>query len=254
MEEFVGKISIADAMGGLYGNKVRIATAIAGFIGTSGYIAVQFKVIGSLFDYCFNIESAYGVIIGAFIVILYSSFGGIKSVTFTDIIQLLTFGTIIPIIAFFILREIDSFDSVLFTLKNNELFDYKTVFDFTQPKSLYYLFFFFYLMIPGLSPPVFQRIAMAKNISQVQKSFIIASIMYIVLFVIVVWIGILVISTTPGLNPKDITKHILFNYSYAGLKGLTLAGIMAMAMSTTDSFINSSAVLFVNDFCKPLKI
>jgi Na+/proline symporter/signal transduction histidine kinase len=254
MGEFLGKLSIAEAMGGLYGDKVRVATAVAGFIGTAGYIAVQLKVIGSLFDYCFNINGNYGVIIGAFIVILYSSLGGIKSVTFTDIIQLLTFGTIVPIIAFFILKKLDNLDTVFFTLTHNPLFNYEVVFDFTQPKSFYYLFFFFYAMIPSLSPPVFQRITMAKNTEQVQRSFLISAAVCFFLMLIVMWIGVLTIATTPNLNPKDVTKHILFNYSYVGLKGLTLAGIMAMAMSTIDSFINSSAVLLSNDFFKPLKI
>ena len=39
-----------------------------------------------------------------------------------------------------------------------------------------------------------------------------------------------------------------------GLKGIILAGVMAMVMSTVDSYINATAVVIVHDFCKPLKI
>jgi len=35
---------------------------------------------------------------------------------------------------------------------------------------------------------------------------------------------------------------------------MAIIGIMAMIMSTVDSFINSTAVLVVHDFLKPLKI
>ena len=53
MAEFLGDLSIAEAMGKLYGNKARLITAIAGCIGTSGMIATQFKISGILFEHCF---------------------------------------------------------------------------------------------------------------------------------------------------------------------------------------------------------
>lgn len=254
MLEFLGKLSIAEAMGVLFGQKIRVITAVAGFLGAAGLIAVQLRVAGLLFEYGFGISEIYGTVISAIIITLYSSLGGIKSVTFTDVIQLLTFGTIIPTIAFFVLSEMDSLDIVYTTLQHNELFDYKEVFNFSHPKSLYYLFLFFYMAIPAFNSAIFQRIAMAKNIIQVRNSFLIAGLVGLFITIIIFWISILVLSTNPELNPKHITKHILFNYSYVGIKGLTLVGIMAMVMSTADSYINTNAVLFIHDFCKPLKI
>ena len=47
MREFLGKLSIADAMGYLYGDRVRVITAIASVIGTAGLIGVQLKLAGS---------------------------------------------------------------------------------------------------------------------------------------------------------------------------------------------------------------
>jgi hypothetical protein len=44
MAEFLGKLSIAEAMGELFGEKVRIITAISSFIGVSGIIAIQLKI------------------------------------------------------------------------------------------------------------------------------------------------------------------------------------------------------------------
>ncbi len=42
--EFLGKISVAEAMGDLYGRNVRIITAVSGFSAISGLIGIQFKV------------------------------------------------------------------------------------------------------------------------------------------------------------------------------------------------------------------
>ncbi|MDX1916625.1 MAG: sodium:solute symporter family protein, partial [Rickettsiaceae bacterium] len=254
LSEFVGKLSIAEAMGDLYGKPVRIITAIAGFIGVSGVIAIQLKISGLLFEYCFNVPSAYGVIIGGIIVTLYSTLGGIKAVTFTDIVQFFTFGTIIPTITLFLVTTLDSMDLVTNTLSNNKIFDYKEVFDFTNSKSFYYLFIFLFFAVPAFNPAIFQRISIAKNINQVRKSFIIAAVTCLFLMIMLYWIGILLLSINPKIAPSNVVKHLIFESSYVGLKGLTLAGIMAMLMSTADSYINSTSVLIVHDFCKPLGI
>jgi Na+/proline symporter/two-component sensor histidine kinase/uncharacterized membrane-anchored protein YhcB (DUF1043 family) len=254
MGEFLGKLSIAEAMYSLYGREVRIITAISGFIASGGMIALQLKVSGFLFEYCFGIPEIYGVIIGGAIVTLYSSLGGIKSVTFTDIIQLFTFSAMIPALALFILGTLDNSEGIITTLTNNEIFDYKKVFDFSQSKSIYFIFLFLFNAIPAFNPAFFQRIVMAKDTTQVGRSFIISAFTCLVIILTIAFIAILILSTKPGLNANDITKHILFNYSYPGLKGFILAGIMAMVLSTADSYINSTAILFVNDFCKPLRI
>jgi Na+/proline symporter len=44
MGEFLGCLSIAEAMGNLYGKKVRIISAIAGFAVTCGFMEAQLKV------------------------------------------------------------------------------------------------------------------------------------------------------------------------------------------------------------------
>jgi Na+/proline symporter len=102
MGEFLGKISIAEAMGDLYGTKVRFITAIAGMIGSAGLIAVQFKAFGSIFSYFMNIPATFAIIISGVIATIYSAFGGIRAVTFTDILQFFAFGVIIPLLGFII--------------------------------------------------------------------------------------------------------------------------------------------------------
>ncbi len=254
LAEFLGSLSIAEAMGNLFGKHVRVVTAISGMIGVVGLIAVQLKIAGLLFEYCFGIPAIYGVFVGGVIVTIYSTFGGIKAVTFTDIIQFFTFGTIVPVIAYFISTSLGDTNIVINTLTTNPVFDYRQVFDFSQTKSLSYLFIFFFIAVPAFSPAIFQRIAIAKNVMQVRKSFIIAGFVCLFLGLMMSWIGVLVVSTAPNIEASNVVKYVLFNYSVVGLKGLILTGIMAMIMSTADSYVNSAAILIVHDFCKPLKI
>jgi Na+/proline symporter len=102
MGEFLGKVSIAEALGNLYGPKVRLITAIAGTIGAAGSIAVQFKVFGTIFSYYFNLPGHIAIITAATITTAYSAFGGIRAVTFTDMLQFIAFGFIIPLLGFLI--------------------------------------------------------------------------------------------------------------------------------------------------------
>ena len=251
--EFLGTLSIAEAMGSLFGTNVRVVTAISGIIAASGMVAVQFKVAGTVFEYL-GISSKYGLIIAGFIITLYSSLGGIKSVTLTDVIQFFTFGTIIPIVGFFILSSLNSLESIQAVLTTNKLFDLGEVFDFSQPKAFYYLVLFFYVAIPGFGPPIFQRIAMAKDVFQVRRSFVIAAITCTFITVSICWISILIYVKQPNLASNDIVKYLVFNNAYPELKILILVSVMAMVMSTADSYINSTSVLVVHDILGPLNV
>ncbi len=254
MGEFLGKISIAEAMGSIYGQKVRIITAIFGSLGVGGIIATQLKVAGITFEYALQIPSIYGILVAGFIITLYSSLGGIKSVTFTDIIQFFTFSVVIPLVAYILLKNVDNTSNIEKIFSTNELFDFSKVLDFTQPKSLYYLSLFLCFALPAFNPAIFQRIAMAKDVKQVTSSFTISALVCFILLLILSWISIIMISINPNINSKDILKHIIFDHTSIGMRGVILVGILATVMSTIDSYINSTSVIIIHDFCAPLNI
>lgn len=254
MTEFLNKLSIAEAMGSLYGRRVRVITAIAGLTLALGIIAAQLQISGLIFSYCFNCPVSYGILIGGIIMGVYSTLGGVRSVTFTDVIQLLTFATMLPTLAFFIFDKVH----VANILSNPEVtarfFNFSEVFDFSRTKSLYYLCLFFFNGIPGCNPAFFQRVVIAKDTKQITKSFVVAGCIWFFIILSIDFISILIFSSHPDLEPINVVKFIIFDQSYPGLRGFILAGIMAMIMSTADSYTNSASVLFVHDLCKSLGI
>ncbi|NDA90703.1 MAG: sodium:solute symporter family protein, partial [Alphaproteobacteria bacterium] len=254
MAEFLGNLSIAEAMGDLFGPKVRVITAISGFIGVSGIIAVQLKIAAIVFEYV-GISNTYGILIAGVIVTIYSSLGGIKSVTFTDVIQFITFCAVIPIVAYILLNSIDNTNAITDTLLNSPLFDYKEVFDFSNINNFIYISLFIWNVVPAFDPAFFQRVSMAKDVNQVRNSFCIASVTCFILVLLVCWIAILMLANHPNLDTNNVVNNLISDIDFIpGLKGLLLSGIMAMILSTIDSYINSTAVIVVNDFCKPLGI
>ncbi|AVP87842.1 Putative Sensor histidine kinase YycG [Candidatus Phycorickettsia trachydisci] len=254
MSEFLDKLSIAEAMGSLYGKYVRIITAIAGLAMAAGIIAAQLQVAGLIFSYSFNCPIEYGVIIGGIIMGLYSTWGGVRSVTFTDVIQLVTFATMVPTLAFFIFDKTHVTSILASPEVTRKFFSFGEVFNFTNSKSLYYACLFLFNGIPSVGPAFFQRIAIAKDTKQITKSFVIAGFIWLFIILSIDFVSLLTFASHPDLAPTNVVKFIIFEQSYPGLRGFILAGIMAMIISTADSYNNSASVLFVHDFCKPLGI
>ena len=252
MSEFLGSLSIAEAMGSLYGRNVRIITSIAGIVAVSGIISIQLKIAGSVFEYALNIKAIYGIILSGVIITLYSSLGGIKSVTFTDVIQFGFFGVMVPAIAYFLFKNVEM-KTVENIFATNPLFDWREAFSFSNPRIYYYISLFFWVVTPSFNPAVFQRIVMAKDVKQASEAFLISSGFILFFAVVLCWIGLLILSISPDVATSNVLQAFVSDYEWIiGFKGLILAGIMAMVMSTVDSYINSTSVLLTYDLKESL--
>ncbi|PCJ25499.1 MAG: hypothetical protein COA94_06290, partial [Rickettsiales bacterium] len=250
MGEFLGKISIAEAMGDLYGRHVRVITAIAGTIGAVGSVAVQLKVFGSIFSYFLDLSHYVTIIVAGVIVTVYSAFGGIRAVTFTDMLQFFAFGIIIPVIGFIIWNDFYQGSADLTYAMSDPRFNITEIFSANNINSLEMTVLFCYFAMPTISAAAFQRISIGNNIAQVKKAFLIAGTFLIVIQVITAWIPFLIHALDPSLASDQLLGYIIDTYTYPGLKGFIMVAILAFAMSTADSRINSASVLFTNDIYK----
>jgi Na+/proline symporter len=251
MGEFLNNLSVAEAMGDLYGRVVRVITAISGIALGIGGIAIQFQVIGKMLNMLLDLKGANATVAAAIIVILYSALGGIRSVTITDIFQFIAFSIFIPILALVVWNNLKDPSEVSHTLLTNPIFSLKENIGW-NPKFLSALGLLLYFAVPALSPAIFQRVSIAKDLKQVKSAFTYAAIIDFLIALPIVWIAILLLTDNPHLDPKNLVNHIISRYAYPGLKGLIAVGISAMAMSTADSDLNASAVLAVNDIMKPI--
>jgi Na+/proline symporter/signal transduction histidine kinase len=255
MSEFLGSISVASAMGDLYGKHVRLISAIGGAIASAGFIAVQFKVFGYILNDFLGLSGNYPIFLAASVVTLYSSVGGIRSVTFTDVIQFFTFGVLIPVLGIVIWNDLSSLPTFnLVTAVQHPLFNYEEFLGLSNRKFWSVLLLFLLFSIPDLNPTMFQRVAIGRSVSQVKKAFSISAILLMLILIGMAWIAFLLFNIDPNLNPKDLVQYITNNYAHTGLKSFIMVGVVAMCMSTADSNINASSVLLTHDFCYPLNI
>ena len=244
MDRFVGKLSVAEMMGDLYGKNLRILSSLPIFLVSGGLVAVQIKVLSSTMAYFTNINDLLCIVITALVIIIYSAFGGVRAVTNTDYVQFLTFAVAIPIIFLIVYSSLE--------LPNNQankqdLIDH--LFKLDQQKFPHYAILFIYFVVPSFSPPIIQRMLMAKNTHQIYRSFEIAAITLFAMATLSCIIGGMIHVSNPNLENKEVFGYLIDNYTYPGLKGLLLIGILALAMSTADSNLNAGAVSFSHDLC-----
>jgi Na+/proline symporter len=252
MGTLLNHVSMADAMGSIYGKGVQFIAGLSILLANVGYIAIQFKVISRILAALFNYQGPGITIIAASIVIVYSAFGGLRSVTFTDIIQFITFGTLIPVLALVIWQHIPNHHQVAHTILTHPNFSFKLVKEGMQLMDIIALVFYF--IIPGLPPTIFQRMAMAKDTGQIKRSIAYSAGLFLLIKLFIVWIGILLLTENVGLKTNEVIGYMIEKHTYAGLKGFLAVGIIALAMSTADSALNACAVLVTNDILPPLRI
>ena len=267
MGEFLDTLSIAEAMGKVYGRTVRIITGVAGVLQEGTIIGIQFSAMGRAFKLVFDPEGRTFNILGrtvelggtelciigvAPIVVLYAAFGGIRAVAFTDVLQFLTFLVFVPILTLIVWHNLKNPDKVTHVLTTNPNFSFKNVFQWNW-ETLSMLGLTFYFTIPNLHPPAFQRIVMARDVYQAKNSFAYAANFRLLIVLLLTLVGMLLLADNPKLNPKNLVDYFINYYSYPGIKGLIAVGIVAMAMSTADSILNTVTVLVINDIVKPLR-
>ncbi|MDC0865092.1 ATP-binding protein [Rickettsiaceae bacterium] len=254
MQPFLSDMTIAESLGRLYGKNLRIIASILAIISVMGTIALQFRVFARIFESLVGWNNEIMVVISGCIVIFYSCLGGVRGVTFTDILQAIMFCFAIPFVTitiwdFAYFENLNVYDNLQ---RGN--FSLSKVLDVDNYNLWIALPTILFFAIPALNTTSYQRMLIGKSISSTKKSFIISSVIYFFIAMSISWLAFLLNASDSHLDPQNLFIYIIDNYSTVGFQGILVAGVIAMIMSTADSNLNVSSVLFAHDFCKPLNI
>jgi len=240
-------ISAGDIIKELYGHYSQVFVGIAGFLMSMAFVATQFKALSFVFNYFYNIDITYGVWLSALILIVYSSFGGVKAVTWTDVVQFFVLIHVVPLIASVAVNKTGGIFNLFQQLPADKL-----TFNLSKHDLMTYLCYFIAISIPLLDPPIVQRMLMSYSPEQAKRSYHISALITIPFFAIVILTGLAGYILFPNINPNEIYLAIIDETLPIGIKGFAVAGLLAVIMSSADSFMNTAAVSISHDFCKPL--
>ncbi len=259
--------TLADVMHTMYGKFGCFYTLLVMTIFSFGVIAGQLVgLVGlsNMLQLNLTQEKYNPVILMAVIgglITVYTCLGGVRSVAKTDVLQFLVI--VLGIIGFFIAVTWEK--SIFNILQKAKVASPKRVNFFADEDLLGHLFpWFFVCGFPTfvIAPPIIQRVLMIKKRKDVQKMFTSFAFVYPVLCILVT-IASLKLFTLP----KSVYEQYIGQAKYStststyiekicestwGQVGFLLA-IVAIIMSTMDSFLNALAIMWVNDVIIPLK-
>ncbi|NRA73298.1 MAG: sodium:solute symporter family protein, partial [Rickettsiales bacterium] len=238
-------ISLSDIMEHWYGKLGRWVTNIISVLISITVTATGTIAIGYLLHYFLGVSETIGMIIALVVVTTYSIFGGIASIAFTDVFQFITFFVALPIACFISYKDVGSFDNLQLSLSDKHM-------QIKIDNIPLFIGLIFYEILPRISVPFIQRALIARNQKQFLQSFVGVAVLLIPFLMIVCFIGLITYSSNPNIEIGKVLYYFVDHYLPMGMKGLMVAGLLAVIMSTQDSYLNATSALISHDICKQI--
>ena len=247
MRKFEGAFSVGDIMAQFYGKCGRVIAGYAASIVCAGIIGAQVSAMGYVFHLFLGLEHALGIVIGCGIVIAYSIYGGMKAVIATDILQFWILIIAMPVALICGVIYVGGVAQVIAAVPETH---------FHIPGNMTWLamagLFISLLVGEALVPPYVQRLFIARDVATTKKGVLWSGLLSIPFFIIAGCLGLVAFTIDATIDANLAMPTVLQTALPMGLKGLTVAGVIAVIMSSADSYLNSAAIAVTHDIIKPL--
>jgi Na+/proline symporter len=247
---FDGMVSSSDMIQRYFGNKAEKLSAFVSCIQCLGTIAAQIVVLGHLSNTFFDISYDQSVIIMGSIITIYSLIGGIKAVTNTDIFQFIMIFIAFPIIANISVSKAGGILEIFLNLPEK----YTVIFENNNFKKHLFLFIFWATPFSLIYPVIIHRLLIAKNPSDIVKMSYTYALFKIVLLFVLIAIAFSALVLYPNINSKAVVPVIIKNLLPIGFSGIAISGIIAVTMSSADSFLNTASVILTKNLGNSTKL
>ena len=218
------------------------------------------KVIVPIMGWTENAALWVSLVIGM-ITVIYTSIGGLRGVVLTDVVQtvILFFATIFSIVL--ILQHLDSATAWI----PKQWPDHWTSWTFFDPKerisflTIIISTFCWYVFTAGSDQMAVQRYLATKDIKSARKSYLTSLFADMFVFLALALLGLCLyayIQANPqfllGKSLAEEADHIFPRFIASvlpsGISGLVISGLLAAAMSSLSSGINSASLVITKDF------
>jgi len=248
---FRDAITLGDIAHDLFGESAQIITGIASFLSGIIWSSIQVLMLGYIGSSLLGMDARYMVLIGGSIMIIYSSIGGVRAVTLTDVIQftVLFFGGMILLTV--VLHQAGGLEMVFKKLASSfpdrlQVFGHPNF----KLKSLHSITNFLCLVF--FIPSIMQRILMASSKREVKQMLVISTILRIVFLLAITFLALSALVMFPGTPPQDIIIHLTKTFFPKHLHGIFALGMIAVVMSSVDSQLSAGGLVLTHDVIKPI--
>lgn len=222
-----------------YGTLAGYLSAFIVSITMFGWVIVNFiggaKILNIFTPLSFELST---IIIGI-VILSYLIIGGFKAVVKTDAVQFLGI-----LFLFFLMGYL------MFNSSGLQSSDFNL---FSIPIGHIINFFLAGLFFPMASAELWQRVYAMKDEKTLKKSLILASTFYLIIGVVLMFIGIIIRTKLPGIDPDTSLIMGFSELLPIGLTGLGIVVFYSAIMSSADTFLFTSASSLSQDFIARIK-
>jgi SSS family solute:Na+ symporter len=235
------KYTIPEMLEDYYGPSARVMVAIIGMIIFIPPTAAQFLVAGIILSAMTGLSQGVGISIAAFIIITYVVIGGMWAIGYTDAFQMIVIYMGLFLLAIVSIVEYGSYRTILSNLPN-EYSSWTAIGPIRFTAYLGVLFMFGFI-----SQAWIQKSASVETPSKAAWSGIIAGLLIFPIGFLAVFAGLVARVTLPDIDPTMAIPRVMLTVFPPVVGGIFLAAVIAACMSCSDSWIHSSATMFVRD-------
>ena len=251
-----GVASIFDYLERRFGLTSRTIMSGVFLFGNVAYSGIMLYTTALVLEFITGIDVVTAIMIVAVVAVTYTMLGGIAAVIWTDLIQMVILFTGAIITLVLLIGELpDGFFGTLQSLKEigkTDPFEYSldpakvgTIWTGIVAMSIYHV------VVYGVNQMMVQRTLTAKTLGDAKKAYILMGYVAFFVFVLFFGLGILFYSYYGGRafdNENLIVLEFVSSMGFPGLMGIVTAAIIAAAMSSLDSSLNSMATVTTIDF------
>ena len=241
IKNYYGSYSLPEVIHKMYGGRARKATAVIAYVMCIGALAMQVKALSILFNNILGYDLIYNAVIAFLIITVYTSIGGVDSVIRTDIIQFIIFMVILPIITIAIMRDNGgTLQGVLELVPKENYIKEITLISLAG--------LIMQSLLPDDSCDFIHRLLIGRNERKNRMAVNFMALITGISILMILIISGVALTKYPNIVADNalfvVVKDALNNEVAYGMFGVAL---MAIILSTSDSLVNTSSVIFVND-------
>ncbi len=251
-----GVASIFDYLERRFGVASRTIMSGVFLFGNIAYSGIMLYTTALVLEFITGVDVVTAIMIVAIVAVTYTMLGGIAAVIWTDVIQtaILFTGALITLVLLmnalpegFVgtlqqLKEIGKTNPFEYSLDPSKV---GTIWTGVIAMSIYHI------VVYGVNQMMVQRTLTAKTLGDAKKAYILMGYVAFFVFVLFFGLGVLFYSYYGGRefeNGNLIVLEFVSSMGFPGLMGIVTAAIVAAAMSSLDSSLNSMATVTTIDF------
>jgi len=251
-----GVASIFDYLEKRFGLASRTIMSGVFLFGNIAYSGIMLYTTALVLEFITGVDVYTAIIIVAVVAVTYTMLGGIVAVIWTDVIQtaILFIGALVTLVLL-INALPDGFIGTLQSLKEIGKTDpFETSIDPSKVATIWtgiVAMSIYHVVVYGVNQMMVQRTLTAKSLGDAKKAYIMMGYVAFFVFVLFFGLGLLFYGYYGGRmfeNENLIVLEFVAKMGFPGLMGIVTAAIVAAAMSSLDSSLNSMATVTTLDF------